>query len=582
MPSDRIYGTLAYGPAKGGGRGLWALAVEPHLAIRLKRLFPRAMPSRDGAIILSDTPDVARDLEWVMERWPLAVDGATQKHLAGQATRHRDTEAAVDRILLGGQRLSGLHEPRRPARDYQLEAADLALSSGHGLLVVDDVGLGKTTTSLCILRDPRALPALVVTLTHLPEQWLREIQHWFPWLTGHVVTSTQPYDVAARQPDGQPPNVLIMNYHKLAGWADHLAGRVKAVIFDEIQELRHHTSQKYAAAGRVADAADFKCGLSASPIYNYGGEIHSVVSVLAPDVLGSRDEFAREWGVGYDRKLSVRDPQALAAYLKDLGVMLRRTRKDVGRELPELQRIVYPVDLDEQVLSGLEDEALELAQLLLSAESPVADRWRAAGELDWRLRHATGVAKAPFVADFVRMLLESEERVVLFGWHRQCYDIWEERLGDLRPAFYTGSETPTQKARSADAFIRGDSRVLIMSLRSGLGLDGLQDVASVAVLGELDWSPAVHSQCFGRLHRDGQRKPVVGFIPLAQSGADPVMAEVNGVKAMQASGFVDPDGEPFEETTNSQERIRMLALDVLRRRGITPKAPEHHEVKGAA
>jgi hypothetical protein len=48
------------------------------------------------------------------------------------------------------------------------------------------------------------------------------------------------------------PDVLIIPYSKLRGWGDHLAGRVRTVIFDEVQELRRPTA-KYEAAARVAD-----------------------------------------------------------------------------------------------------------------------------------------------------------------------------------------------------------------------------------------------------------------------------------------------------------------------------------------
>jgi hypothetical protein len=54
-----------------------------------------------------------------------------------------------------------------------------------------------------------------------------------------------------------------MNYAKLLGWGDYLAGIVKTVIFDEMQELRRDESQagvqtaKYQAACMVADEASF-------------------------------------------------------------------------------------------------------------------------------------------------------------------------------------------------------------------------------------------------------------------------------------------------------------------------------------
>lgn len=42
---------------------------------------------------------------------------------------------------------------------------------------------------------------------------------------------------------------------------------------------------------------------------------------------------------------------------------------------------------------------------------------------------------------------------------------------------------------------------VIMSLRSGAGVDGLQKHSRVAVFGERDWSPQVHEQCIGRIRR---------------------------------------------------------------------------------
>lgn len=90
------------------------------------------------------------------------------------------------------------------------------------------------------------------------------------------------------------------------------------------------------------------------------------------------------------------------------------------------------------------------------------------------------------------------------------------------------------------AFIRKDVNPLIMSLRSGHGVDGLQDVCSVGIVGELDWSPMVLQQCFWRIDREGQRQPVTCFALVTDDGADPPMMEVNGLKAAEASGIVDP------------------------------------------
>ncbi len=421
-----------------------------------------------------------------------------------------------------------------------------------------------------MLRNPAALPALVVTLTHLPAQWLRELELSLPWLHGHIVTSGRPYNPASKRGSfGRTPDVLIMGYSKLAGWADHLAGEVNTVIFDEVQELRRgDESAKGRAAYRVADKAAYRVGLSATPVYNYGGEIHNIVQALEPSALGTRDEFLREWGSGHHglaRHPAVSDPAALGTYLRDQGLLLRRTRKDVHMEMPDPIQIEQAVDTDHDTIEQVAADVEATARVLLGGTATNTERWQAAGDIDWRMRQATGVAKAPYVAEFVKLLLQSEQRVVLFGWHRECYDIWLDKLAWFRPVLYTGTESPAQKARNAAAFMGGASRVLMMSLRAGAGLDGLQKWASVGVFGELDWSPEIHRQCIGRLDRAGQDSTVAAYYMVSDDGTDPLMAEVLGIKKQQAEPIRDPNAPLFTSLTPETDRAKRLAAEVLAR-----------------
>src|SRR5262249_53585753 len=145
-------------------------------------------------------------------------------------------------------------------------------------------------------------------------------------------------------------------------------------------------------------------------------------------------------------------------------------------------------------------------------------RGEATRELDLRVRHATGLAKAKNVAAMARIIVEGGSPIVLVGWHRDVYDVWLKELGDLEPAMYTGSEGTAAKNSSAERFLNGETDVLIMSLRSGAGLDGLQHRCSTMVFGELDWSPGVHHQCIGRLDREGQAEPVTAIFLVVEEG----------------------------------------------------------------
>lgn len=572
----RVVGQYRWLPA-----GAWEIEATPDVMIRLKRIFPRVASTTHGTVTVTSTLEVARDLEWLIDRWPMKASAEDRKRLRALANEHRRRESTVQDVLAGGQLAvtggPGWVSPAVPLRSYQRTARDLVWATG-GVCVADELGCGKTFTGLALLEDPQARPALAVTYTGaMPRQWRRQLAEFYPDLTS-IEVKTGPIHSLQRR--GRTADLIVMNYAKLAKWQHHLKGVVRTVIFDEVQELRRQDSERYKAAATIAGAATYRVGLSGTPIYNYGGEIYNVMDVLRPGALGDRYEFAREWchTSGMDTKTQVYDPTALRSYLTSQGLLLRRTLEDAGIEVPPIIPIEQSVPSDPTVLSELDGNAVALARLILDQSANPRQRWSAAGQFDWMMRQHTGLAKAPFVADFVKLLLQTEMRVMLLGWHHAVQDIWAERLAAYRPAMYTGRETNTQKQRSLDDFMAGRSRVLIMSLRSGAGIDGLQKVVNTLVFGELDWSPAVHKQAMGRPGRPGQTKPVRAYFATTDYGSDPIMLETLDIKQLQADALITGVGDgvgqsaPNRMTPEKYEQIKRLAAQFLQQAAARPQA----------
>jgi SNF2 family DNA or RNA helicase len=552
----KTYGTMQI-------NGKWIrLSLVPHVALRFKRVFPKVDKGSVGALKLSMTPENCRDLEWFIERYPVEGDGIEQ--VSSLANQYREKMTLVDRFL-SAQQAPLSFELNCEKREYQLVAASMLLTTGS-LLLADDVGLGKSLVAFLTISDPRTRPAVYVTLTHLPRQVQSMLAHFAPWLGVHVVNKGQPYDMTRFRRRTVPyPDVVILSYSKLSGWAETLAKTSKSVVFDEVQELRHGDSNRYRAAKLLSDSVDYRMGMSATPIYNYGGEIFNVMEAVSPGALGSSSEFFTEWCNDYSSsdKASIKNPAAFGAYMREAGLMLRRTRKEVGRELPPCYADVQHVDADLDALEQVSKTCAELAEMLLKAGGMGIDKMRAADEFDWRLRQATGVAKAPYVAEFVKLLVESGEKVVLYGWHHAVYAIWKDKFVDIPIAMYTGQESIAQKEEAKRRFIAGEAKVLIMSLRSGAGLDGLQGSCNMVVFGELDWSPGVHEQNIGRVWRDGQENSVNVYYMVCDDGSDPFMVEVNGVKEQQIKGIRDPNIELVEKLQLDPDRIKNLARQYL-------------------
>ena len=536
----------------------FAIKAQPHVILRLKHVLPRVSKHEFGEVRLKVTNETCRDIEWFMERFPLEMSWQARVVLTGGASRHRQVQARTAAILQPGYKPKA-YPLALPLRDYQGVAVSVLLENGS-LLNADEVGLGKTPMAIGIFTDPRTLPALVVCPTHLCIQWQNDfLARFLPGATSHIIDKATPYELP-------PAEIYIISYSKLKDWGDVLSdGRLRSVVFDEAQDLRSSKSQKYAAAAAIRASAKFGLGLSATPIYNYGGEIFNIVDLLFPGRLGSRDEFHREWCTwdGKDKYL-LRDPKAFGTYLRDESIMLRRTRTDVKLELPAVTRVIQNVPHDPKILDAINGEALELARLVL--EGGFETSGKAALELDWKVRRATGISKAPFVAEFVKLLLEDSQKVVLFGWHREVYDIWLDRLKAFRPRLYTGTETPRKKSEAIHAFVNRDCQVLIMSLRSGSGVDGLQKVCNTAVHGELDWSPGIHDQCTGRLNRDDLLAPVMAYFPVSEGGSDPIVAQVLQLKRAQSTYLLDPQKVGgLEQMQSVGDRIKQLARAYLER-----------------
>jgi len=176
----------------------WVVSTAPYIMLRFRRLFVGATREQrmvrmvegeakaaSDELMLVRTKRTARDLEWFLDRYPMVVSKGVMQEIEDLAAEHRKIERSVD-VVTNPMYVAPSFTMAIEPRDYQRHAAALALAT-RGLLLGDDVGLGKTVTAIAMLTDPRTRPALVVTLTHLTSQWEAELHRFMPGLRVHVV-----------------------------------------------------------------------------------------------------------------------------------------------------------------------------------------------------------------------------------------------------------------------------------------------------------------------------------------------------------------------------------------------------------
>ena len=538
--TGHLYGTLSYNRRS----KCWTIKGEPCVTEMASRLFPGS-ERRRGEARFTANRRIIGDVNWLMMRYPLEIaprDRELWKNALAQAREHVLLRMNAEKLPRRSTPPEGTFEGE--LREFQKEGLSFLLANPRTLLA-DEMGLGKTVQALACLAAAKEFPALIVVPPHLLRNWQTEITR-FLRLEGKparvcVLTGLKPY---------QPPeaDVYIIHYLLLRGWKQALPQMgFKAVVFDEIQELRHGGTEKYSAASLLAEECERVIGLSGTPIYNKGSEIWNVVNILDYHCLGDWESFTRAWCDGYGNHL-VRNPALLGEHLRREGLILRRTKEEVLAELPPKRRLVQEIDSDDKVYRELMRPVMDQLGSLLALHPDARERALLEEQVGRGERQATGVAKAPFVAAFVRALEDSGEKVLLFAHHHAVMDIYRRELAAYRPVFITGRESTTQKEEAVARFMEGKTNLCVISLRAASGLN-LQR-ASCVVFGELDWSPAVHSQAEDRAHRMGQKDSILCYYLVAPQGSDRDMQDALGLKVSQ---FVALMGDQTPELSSVQD-----------------------------
>ena len=538
--TGHLYGTLSYNRRS----KCWTIKGEPCVTEMASRLFPGS-ERRRGEARFTANRRIIGDVNWLMMRYPLEIaprDRELWKNALAQAREHVLLRMNAEKLPRRSTPPEGTFEGE--LREFQKEGLSFLLANPRTLLA-DEMGLGKTVQALACLAAAKEFPALIVVPPHLLRNWQTEITR-FLRLDGKparvcVLTGLKPY---------QPPeaDVYIIHYLLLRGWKQALPQMgFKAVVFDEIQELRHGGTEKYSAASLLAEECERVIGLSGTPIYNKGSEIWNVVNILDYHCLGDWESFTRAWCDGYGNHL-VRNPALLGEHLRREGLILRRTKEEVLAELPPKRRLVQEIDSDDKVYRELMRPVMDQLGSLLALHPDARERALLEEQVGRGERQATGVAKAPFVAAFVRALEDSGEKVLLFAHHHAVMDIYRKELAAYRPVFITGRESTTQKEEAVARFMEGKTNLCVISLRAASGLN-LQR-ASCVVFGELDWSPAVHSQAEDRAHRMGQKDSILCYYLVAPQGSDRDMQDALGLKVSQ---FVALMGDQTPELSSVQD-----------------------------
>ncbi|MCQ1987531.1 DEAD/DEAH box helicase [Arthrobacter sp. zg-Y844] len=385
---------------------------------------------------------------------------------------------------------------------YQRVGVDFLVAMagrGVGVLLADQMGLGKTAQAIALLLDQRHHgPSLVICPASLMRNWSREIGQVAPALT--VLTHSGPLRTGVV--GGLTGyDIVITSYETLVADLSVFTDiSWNTVVLDEAQMIRNPETGRAQSVKSLTRRVSL--ALTGTPVENRLLDLWSIAEFIVPVLLGTRSTFEDAFPDELERA------ETLGRIVAP--VTLRRLVADVARDLPELVHIETAFEMPHDLVR-------RYSQTTSDSSGPLA----AITALRVLCAHADGHgwdqgnSAAPKIDHTMRIIGEaflSGEKVLVFGSFQKTLD----RLLDTVKAGHPNSFLGVLDGRSAvsdrqtiiDLFTEfpGAGALFMNPQAAGVGLN--ITAANHVIHFNPEWNPALTSQATARAFRRKQTLPV--------------------------------------------------------------------------
>jgi superfamily II DNA or RNA helicase len=418
-----------------------------------------------------------------------------------------------------------------PLRDYQRRGLDFLsyLSSFRfGGILADDMGTGKTSQLIAHIAKRReadgACPVLVIAPTSVTHTWENEIRKFAPSLTTLRLQSGS--DRAAKYETIHDYDVVITSYALARLDAHQLERfRFRTLVLDEAQNAKNPASQIAKVVRGLQ--ADHRLALTGTPVENSLRDLWAIFGFVEPGLLGSEASFRRRF------ELPIGEGDEAAAHVLRSRLepfVLRRTKEDVAKELPERTEAVIECELSplqrrlyrgiaeaarRDVLAKFDEDGAETATVhVLAALTRLRQVCAHPGLLvPEYLEDPEASGKFDAFLETVDEVLDGGHKVLVFSAFSSMLKVMRTALDrrEIAYGYLDGSTKDRERQAEVERFMRDDGApVFLCSLKAG-GVGLTLTAADYVVLYDPWWNPAVERQAIDRTHRIGQTRPVTAY-----------------------------------------------------------------------
>jgi superfamily II DNA or RNA helicase len=506
------YGKQKYITLSDGQRGL----VDEGYVRRLERIFKKVEKGDKVKVSFFDLPEIEQLLQQKLE-------GKTFKH-------YREFYEGFNSLSSQKLRTTGV---KATLRNYQKEGVkwiNYLYENHFGGCLADDMGLGKTLQTITMLArvyaEKKNSPAksapsaqdssLIIMPRSLLFNWQDELRKFAPQLTHYTYYGAQ-RDLA----EALKHQLILTTYALVRNDIEQFREQhFHYIILDESQNIKNLSSQTTQAV--LLLDGEHRLALSGTPIENNLTELYSLYRFLNPAMLGSLDDFNRQYATPIQRDADKEATESLRR--KIFPFMLRRLKKDVLKELPDRmeQTLYVEMDADHQrfyeerrryyqqaIQTSIKANGIEKSQMMMF--QALSELRRIASVPESLTDGSVASPKIPLLCEQVEEVVAAGHKVVIFFNFIAGIELVGERLTELGIDYTTMTGSTRDRRAVVERFQQDPGcRALLMTLKTGgVGLN--LTVADTVYIFEPWWNKAAEEQAINRLHRIGQKAKVMSY-----------------------------------------------------------------------
>lgn len=420
---------------------------------------------------------------------------------------------------------------------FQKESVWQMLRMTGNILLASDQGTGKTCMTIeylaCAAKHIECYPVVVVCPASLKTNWAVEFKKWNPSVTTYVVNGRTSYEDLYILNSAKQADVVIINYDILgvddkeaqkrekerikiakekgyryrkafipiSGWVDYINKEIKPAVLvcDECQAIESSKTVRTRGVTQIAVNENIqKVFLSGTPFTSKVAQFYNACHLLAPDLFPKEWDFKQRYcaphynGFGWEYKGASNIPE-LREKLSD--IMIRHKKEDVLSQLPEKQKIPIYFDMDTNSRKVYDTMEIELAEL----EEGIHQFAYLA-----KMKEALVDIKLDAIIQFIKDMLEVEDKLVVFTYHKKTFDEIMKTFG--KQCVGIDGSTPTEKRQDiVDSFQKDDSVKIFCGQEDAAGTGITLTASHTIIFTEWGKDIATMRQCEDRIHRIGQK-----------------------------------------------------------------------------